>query len=789
MISSRINNLKETLLNNKPCVSSERIRLATEAYQKYSGVPIILLRAKVFAYILENMTLSIGRNELIVGTHSDRPRCAPVYPEYISSMWLEKEIDNLPIRTADKLDMFWQDKKEILNLMDWWKGKSIQEITEETLPVNIKDAVECGLITIGSCDGATGHTNPNHAKLLRHGLDGYIKICEEKIAKAIGGSKELQEKIDFWNACIIVCRGVIRYSERYAELAQDLARKESDNKRKAELIKIMEVCRNVPRNSPKNFHEAVQFVWFIQLLIHIESNAHANGMGRFDNYVYPYYKMDKDSGNITREEAVELLQCLYIKVSDIIKLRGEYYSKAFAGFSMWQTIMLGGQTADGRDASNELSYLMLEAADGIRLAQPAICLVCFEGTPEKLFRKGVDMVRSGQANPAFFNDKVAVPICLAKGGSIEESREWVTVGCIEPHPGRGTSDGLPTAGYLNILKCLELVLHNGKDPVTGKQIGLKTGDPIGFVSLDQLISATKKQAKYFLDMLMLGYNIVLGYHINYTPNVFASIVIDDCIDKGVSVQAGGARHSYSGISIAGAANVADSLMSIDCLVFKEKKITMENLIKALDADFEGTEDLRQMLINVPPKFGNDIDAVDFLAEDIVNHLCKYVQSPDHKDARGGQYAMSNLSQTLNITQGDTTAASADGRKAFTPLADNASPHMGRDISGPTAVVNSVAKLDQIYCWNGSLFNLRFDPASVQGEKGLDIIECVIKNFFDRFGFHIQINVVDNETLRAAQKDPENYRGIVVRVAGYLAFFTELDKKAQDLIIARTTHGQ
>lgn len=789
MISNRISCLKETLLSSRPCISSERIKLATEAYQKYSGVPIILLRAKVFAYILENMSIKIDEDELIVGTHSNRPRCAPVYPEYISSNWLEKEIDSLPVRSADKLEVPPQDKKEILGLMDWWKEKSMQEITEESLPDNIKDAVECGLITIGSCDGATGHTNPHHAKLLELGLDGYINLCEEKIHKTIGGSKELQEKIDFWNACIIVCNGIIKYSERYSVLAENLAKKESDDKRKAELTKIMDVCRNVPRNKPRNFHEVVQFVWFIQLMIHIESNAHANGMGRFDSYAYPYYKMDKDSGGITEEEAVELLQCLYIKVSDIIKLRGEYYSKAFAGFSMWQTIMLGGQTADGRDASNELSYLMLEAADGVKLAQPALCLVCFEGTPDKLFRKGVEMVRSGQANPAFFNDKVAVPICLAKGGSIEESREWVTVGCIEPYPGRGTSDGLPTAGYLNILKCLELVLHNGKDPVTGKQVGLKTGDPAKICSLDQLIDATKEQAKYFLDMLMLGYNIVLGYHINYTPNVFASIVIDDCIDKGVSVQAGGARHSYSGISIAGAANVADSFVSIDQLVFKEKKITMRELISILDKNFEGSEDLRQMLLNVPPKFGNDIDVVDYLAEDIVNFTSKYVQSPEHKDARGGQYAMSNLSQTLNLTQGDSTAASADGRKAFTPLADNASPHMGRDVSGPTAVVNSVSKLDQIYCWNGSLFNLRFDPASVRGEKGLDIIESVIKNYFDRYGFHIQINVVDNETLLAAQSDPENYRGIVVRVAGYLAFFTELDKKAQDIILARTAHGQ
>lgn len=787
--STRVENLKKALLSHKPCVSSERIRLATKAYEIYSGVPIILLRAKVLAYILDNMTLRIEQDELLVGTHSDRPRCAPIYPEYISSSWLEKEIDNLPIRGADKLEVPIKDRDEILSMMEWWKGKSMQEITEDSMPAHIKDAVSYGLITVGSCDGATGHTNPSYSRLLELGLEGYIKICRDKINQAVGGSKKLQEKRDFWNACIVVCKGVIRYAERYSEYANLLAQNEKDEKRKHDLIKIAEACKNVPRNKPKNFHEVVQFVWFVHLLIHIESNAHANGLGRFDQYAYPFFERDLASGNLTKEDAVELLQCLYIKTSEIIKLRGEYYSKAFAGFSMWQTIMLGGQTSKGRDASNELSSLMLEAADGVRLPQPALCLVCFEGTPEKLFRKGVEMVRTGQANPAFFNDKVAIPICLAKGGSIEESREWVTVGCIEPHPGQGTSDGLPTAGYLNVLKCLELVLHNGIDPLTQKQIGLQTGDLSSFASLEQLVDATKKQAKYFLDKLIEGYNMVLGFHINYTPNIFASIVIDDCIKNGTSVQAGGARHVYSGISIAGAANVSDSLSAIDNLIFKDKKMSLEELVSVLDKNFEGAEEIRQMLINVPPKFGNDIDYVDFIAEDIVNDLCKYVQSPENKDARGGQYMMSNLSQTLNLTQGEATGASADGRKAFTPLADNASPHMGRDLSGPTAVVNSVAKLDQVNCWNGSLFNLRFDPTSVAGEKGLEVISAVIKNFFDKYGFHIQINVVDNDTLRAAQKDPENYRGIVVRIAGYLAFFTELDKKAQDLLISRTAHSR
>ena len=787
MASPRIEQLKRLLLAARPCMTAERLRLATEGYRKYAAEPMVIARAKTLAYILRHMTISIAPGELLVGTHSDKPHCAPIYPEYLSADWLLAELDQLPTRPADKLQVALDDREEILRLMEWWRGKSMQEITAEALPENIRRAEACGLLTIGSCDGATGHSNPNYERLLAGGLNAVIDRCRALLNENRGGSKAEQEQRDFWQACVEVCRGAIDYAARYADLARELAKDEADAARREELLKIADVCDHVPANRPRDFYEAVQFVWFVHLLLHIESNAHAIGMGRFDQYALPFYEKHVKRGRLSHEKALELMQSLFVKCTDIIKLRGSYYSQAFAGFSMWQTIMCGGQDEEGRDASNELSYLLLEAADGVRLPQPAVCLVCFDGTPKRLFDKGVEMVRTGQANPAFFNDKAAVPICLAKGGTLSEARQWTTVGCIEPHPGKGSSDGLPTAGYVNVLKCLELALHDGVDPVSGEKIGPETGDPLGFTDLEQLKAAVKTQANYFFDLNMQGYNIVLGQHMRRTPNVFASLVMDGCVEKGRSVQAGGALHSYSGIAISAPANLADSLAAIDTLVFREKKITMAQLIAALDRDFKDAEPLRQLLLNGAPKFGNDSDYVDGLAREMVVSFAQYVQQPDHLDARGGRYTLSNVSQTLNLTQGAVTGASADGRHAFTPLADNASPHMGRDVSGPTAAVNSVAKLDHAQMWNGHLYNLRFDPDSVRGDKGLDIIAGVIRTFFERGGFHIQINVVDDATLRDAQVNPEDHRGLVVRVAGYLAFFTELDRAAQDLIIARTAH--
>lgn len=785
MLNERLQRMKKRCLETRPNITPERLRLATEAYQKYAGEAVPVFRAKVLAYVLDHMTILINDDELIVGTPTSTYRGANLFPEYTSTKWLKSELDDFPTRPADPYDLKPEDREEILKYLKYWEEKSIEDLAPEILPAHIENARRKDIISIGCRNGCSGETMPNHKKLLTVGLNGYIKECEENIAATLGGSKEKQEKIDFWNASIIVCRAVVRFAARYADRAEELAAGETDAKRKEELLTIAKNCRNVPGNPARSFHEALQLVWFVQVVFHIEAPTTACGFGRFDQYMYPFFKADRDAGKLDDETALELLECFYLKACEVFEVRDKWYSKSFAGYPMWEILMVGGQTVEGKDATNELSYLCLDAGADLQTSQPVLAVRLFEGSPPELLRKGAKMVQQGMANPGFFNDKVVIPMVLAKGATIEEARDWVIVGCIQPQAGGGTADGSPDAGYVNAPKVLELVLHNGVDPRTGEQIGLQTGDPTKFTTKEELIEAVKKQLVYFYEMIRDGYNIMVPNHMLRLPVIFASLVMEGCIQNGKSVQEGGTKYNSSGMFITGPANLADSIVAIEEVVFKDKTLTMEELIKILDKNFEGEERIRQLLINKPPKFGNDNEYVDGIARDLVNFVAKTVQQ--YKDSRGGHYSFCNLSQTVNISHGEVTGATPDGRLAGHTLSDNSSPAMGRDLSGPTATVKSVAALDQVHFNDGALFNLRFDPKGIQGEKGLEIIEGVIKTYFDHYGEHIQINVVDDETLRKAQEHPEDYRGLMVRVAGYMAYFTELDRAAQDSIIERTAH--
>lgn len=785
MLNERLQRMKNRYFETRPNLTPERIRLATEAYQKYAGEAIPIFRAKVLAYVLENMTTLINEDELIVGAPTSTYRGANLFPEYTSTKWLISELEDFPTRSTDPIGLTPEDKEELKKYFAYWEGKSIEDLAYDILPPHIEKARADDIITIGCRNGCSGETMPNHKKFLTVGLKGLIKECEENIAATLGGDREKQEKIDFWKASIIVCKAVIRYAERYAERAEELAQKEKKQKRKAELLTIAKNCRNVPANPPANFHEALQFVWFVQVVFHIEAPTTACGFGRFDQYMYPYYKPDRESGKLDDEKTLELLECFYLKCCEVIEVRDKWYSKSFAGYPMWEILMVGGQTIEGKDATNELSYLCLDAGADLQTSQPVLAVRVFEGTPRKLIRKGAEMIQAGMANPGFFNDKVVIPMMLAKGATIDEARDWAIVGCIQPQPGGGTADGSPDAGYVNAAKVLEIVLHNGVDPRTGDLVGLQTGDPTQFTSKEELLEAMKKQMEYFYGLIRDGYNMMVPNHMLRLPVIFASLVMEGCIQNGKSVQEGGTKYNTSGMFITGPANVADSIAAIEEVVYQEKVITMEELIRILDQNFAGEERIRQLLLNRPPKFGNDNEYVDGIARDFVNFCAETCQQM--KDSRGGSYSFCNLSQTVNLSHGEVVGATPDGRLAGQPLSDNASPAMGRDISGPTATVKSVAALDQIHCHDGSLFNLRFDPRGIQGEKGLEIIEGVIKTYFDHYGEHIQINVVDNETLKKAQKNPEHYRGLMVRVAGYMAYFTELDKAAQDAIIERTPH--
>lgn len=787
MLNERLTRMRNKLFDSRPCITAERLVLETEAYQKFAGEATPIFRAKVVKYIMEHMTTLIMDDELIVGTPTNKYRGANLHPEFQSSTeFYLPELDAFPLRKTDPYDISPEDRELILKTLPYWEGKSMQDMSKKALPADILERIHDDIITVGLTNGVSGETTCDHEKLLAVGLKGYIDECRENIRSTLCSSKEDQQRVDYWNACIIQCEGLIEYAHRMAAEAERQAAVCTDPKRKQELLTVAANCRVVPENPPQTFQQALQLVWFVHVYFHIEVCTTANGFGRFDQYMWPFYEKDVLlEKNITKDEALEMLECFYLKACEVFEVRDKWYATSFAGYPMWELLVVGGQTPEGKDATNELSYVCLDAASELKTTQPVMAVRVWDGTPEELIRKGCLMIQDGQANPGFFNDNVAMQMALGKGCSMEEARDWTIVGCIQPGPGGGTADGSPDAGYVNMGKMLEFVLHNGVDPETGKLMGLQTGDPREFRNIEEFKDALKKQILHHYKMVTTGYNIMQSMHMTRYPVIFASMVTRGCVETGKSVQEGGAKYSTAGLYITGAANMADSIAAIDTCVFRDKDITMAQLIDALDKNFEGEERLRQLLLNKPAKFGNDDPYVDGIYREMMQFIAKNVQT--WPDARGGTYSFNVHSQTVNVSHGAVCGATPDGRRAGEAFCDNASPMMGRDMKGPTATVKSVASMGQASFHDGALFNLRFDPKGVQGEKGLASIEGVIKTYFQNGGEHIQINVVDDETLRAAQRTPEKYKGLMVRVAGYMAYFTELDKDAQDTIIYRTAH--
>jgi len=779
-------NMKQRLLDVKPSISSNRMMLINEAYQEYAGEPMTIFRAKVFAYILDRIPISIHEGDLLLGVQNSRIRSADVYPEY-SANWLKNGgIDHLETREIDPLTVDPEDKKRIMERLDWWEGKSLEERTLQFMSDDVMLGREAGMITVGIRANGTGKVVPDYKLLMSRGLREYVRICQAKIDSIQEFTCENQEKIDFWNASIIATEAIIRYSRRYATLAEKMAGEEKDAKRKDELLRMANISRRVPEFPPQSFYEAMQFLWFCYHLVYVESNSTANSLGRFDVNLGQYYIADREKGKITYDEAKELIQCLVIKCTEMIQLRSDDYSRYYGGYPLWQTLIIGGVGLDGEDVTNPLTMLALDAASEIKMPDPNFCLRVHEGTPKELYRKACEMVQDGQANPAFFGEKCAIATVLNKGGTLEEARDWTILGCIEPHPGLGSTDGIPSAGYLNLPKCLDLVLHNGYDEITGKKIGPETRPIEEITSFEELLEQVKLHIDYWFGLICKGFNQVISYHGTHYPVIYCSMVMDGCIDKGKAVQAGGAKHSYSGAFPVGTGTLTDCLAALKKFVFESKTFSMKQVIDAVDNNFASAETMRLALLNKAPKYGNDDMYADGIYRDLLKYMCDCLQT--RTDARGGPYCLCNQTQTTNIQMGAITKATPDGRLANTPFGDNAGPVMGRDTKGPTASINSISKnIDQTFVLDGSLINMRFDPSGIQGEKGLEILESCIRQYVDNNGFHIQINVVDDKTLRAAQEHPEEYRDIVVRVAGYMAYFTELDRNIQDAVIARTSH--
>ena len=783
MVTNRVENLKRRLRDTKPSICVERARLVTEAYQECAVEPPVLLRARSLAHILKHMSIYIADDELIVGNHACAYRKVPVFPEF-GANWILREMDTFGTRGTDPLLISDPDRAELRTLLEKWKDKSFNEIANSKLGREVLEAEQAGVLSVGSRITSTGHIVPNYPKLLKLGLNGIIQEARAEIGTVRTVDQDSQRKLDFLEAVVLCCESAIAFAARFAGEARRLAERTEDGARRQELLAISRICAKVPGNPPDTFHEAVQFIWFMHLIMQIETNGHSIGLGRFDQNLNGYYLRDLAAGRITAEQCVELIQCLWIKITEIIKVRDSFEAQAFAGYPMWQNAAIAGQTADGADASNELSYLVLEATEGVMTTQPTVSFRYHDAIAPDLLEKALKMVQKGLATPAFFNDKLAVPLVLLKGATLEEARDWSIEGCVECYV-TGKTDGRPVVGYVNAVKAVELLLNNGTDPLTGKQIGLRTGDIGGFRSFDEVLTAFDTQMKYFIKLMLDGYNIVGSLHATRAPAPFASATVDDCIRNGRSVQEGGAKYNFSGCFMTSLANAADSLAAIGQVVFQDGTLTLTELNRVLLDDFKGHERIRQLLLNRPPKYGNDDDFVDGLARHCV---AVYAGELKHyRDSRGGRYVLSVLSQSFNVLQGKSLGATPDGRRAFAALSDNASPVMGRDVHGPTAMLKSVAKIDQMKPLIGTLLNVKFDPAITRGEKGLKVLKDVVVSYFDLMGEHIQINVVDRETLRRAQTHPGEYSNLMVRVAGYSAYFIELDRDVQESIIARTQH--
>lgn len=777
----RVEAIRERFISLTPEICVERAQYITESYMETEDQPIHIRRAKALEKILGQMTIFIQPDEIIVGNQCTKPRAAPVFPEF-SCKWLEDELDRLEKRTGDVFLISEAKKATLRALFPYWNGKTTNELATALMPQAAKQSQKYGLFTVGNYYfNGVGHISVDYAKVLGKGLNGIIAEARSELAELDMTNPAHLAKITFLNAVIIANQAVIAFAKRFSDLAAEMAAKEADPNRKAELLEIARVCATVPASPAQTFAEALQSFWFIQLVLQIESNGHSISPMRFDQYLFPYLLRDKDLGI---EKAQELLDLLFIKFNEINKVRDEGSTKAFGGYPMFQNLIVGGVDREGEDATNPLSYMCLQATANTRLYQPSISIRVHSETPRALYEKAAEVTRLGLGMPAYYNDRFIIPGLLSRGLTREDARDYGIIGCVEPQVG-GKTEGWHDAAFFNIAKVLELTLNNGVDPLSGERLGPETGDLTSFATYDDLMAAYRKQMEYSVKLLVVSDNAVDVAHGQRAPLPFLSSLVDDCIAKGKSLQEGGAHYNFTGPQGVGVANVADSLAALRKLVYEDKAVSLGELKAALASDFAGVEgeSLRQMLVNRAPKYGNDEPYADEIAHEGALIYCKEVEK--YTNPRGGRFQPGLYPVSANVPLGTVVGATPDGRKAGMPLADGVSPVSGMDHSGPTASVKSVTKLDHVIASNGTLLNMKFHPSALKDGQGISNLIAVTETLFNGGGTHIQYNVISKDTLTDAQMHPDNYRGLVVRVAGYSAFFTSLDRSIQDDIISRT----
>lgn len=793
--SERVKVLREKILDAKSTICIDRAKIITDVYKNNEDKLVVIKRALSVEAILRDMPIFIDDGELIVGNQAGRHRAAPIFPEYAVD-WIENEINEFDKRPGDRFYIEDDQKAELLEICKFWRGKTLKDKALAIMPEESRFLYDVGMIKAeGNITSGDGHVAADFSEVLTKGIKGVKEHAENKLKSLDISEFEDYKKQYFLQSVIIVCDAVTAFANRYADLAEKMAADEQDDKRSAELLKIAQVCRRVPEHPAENFYEAVQSTWFIQLILQIESNGHSTSFGRLDQYIYPYYKKDIESGAITEEAATELLELLWIKAYTINKIRSYTHTRFSAGGPLYQNVTIGGQTRDGKDASNELSVLVLRSVGRIRFTQPNLTVRYHSGTPKKFLAQTIEVVKLGFGMPAFNNDEVIIPSFIELGVSKEDAYDYSAIGCVEVAvPGKW---GYRTTGmsFLNFGKVLMSSLNNGVEPLSKKQIHPGLGKHfLDMESFDEVMDAWSKTVRYFARQTVIM-DTTADYALEMeTPDILCSALTNDCIDRGKTIKEGGAIYDFvSGLQV-GIANLGNSLAAIKKLVYEDKIISREELWQALESDFAGIEGekVRQLLVNRAPKFGNDDDYVDQLVVDAYNEfideIAKYKNTRYGRGPIGGRYYPGTSSISANVPQGSTVGAMPDGRKARTPLAEGCSPSHGTDVKGPTAVYKSMGKLPNDKITGGVLLNQKLSPTSLTKKSGVELLMNMIRTFFDDLhGFHVQYNIVSRDTLLAAQKNPEKYRNLIVRVAGYSAFFNVLSQETQNDIIARTEH--
>ncbi|HHW01299.1 MAG TPA: glycyl radical protein [Thermoanaerobacterales bacterium] len=794
-VEDRIEKVRNDLMGQIPQICPERALLITESYKETEGMPMVIRRARALDKILSHMSIYIEDDQLIVGNQAKVGRAAPIFPEY-SIDWVIDELDTFDKRPGDRFEINEDTKQKLRSIHDYWRGKTHRDEVYRNLPETILLASKQGVIHLGGISmSGDGHIIPNHDKILAKGYSGILAEVEEKLAQLDEKDPAGNRARDFYNAAAIALKAAINFGKRYAKKARELAEREEDDVRKKELEEIAVICDRIPEQAPGSFHEALQMVYFTHLIMMIESNGHSFSFGRFDQYMYPFYQRDIKAGILTREKALELVALFFIKLNSLNKVRPWDHTEFGVGYPLYSNLMVGGIKADGTDGTNEVSYICIDAIKMSRLPEPNFSVRYWSGSPRKLLEESAKLIREGFGMPSMFADETVIKALGYIGIPEEVARDYASMGCVEVAiPGKW---GHRATGmtYINFGKILELVLNNGVDPATGIQlisINGRKDRSITFSSYDEVWQAWKKLLKFYTDLAVQSDKICDTSLKIHDADPFASSLVDHCIKRGKTMKEGGAEFDFVSHSTVGPTTVGNSLAAIKKLVFDERVVSFQELKNAMDNNWQGEESQRiRRLALKAPKFGNDDDYVDRIVAEVYESYLELLPSY-HTDRYGKGpigcgYTMSTSNISSYVPYGMDVGATPDGRTAGEPLNEGASPCLGTDREGPTAVVKSISKLPNSKMAGGQLLNMKLTPGILEGDDNLNKFVAFLEAYRLLGGFHIQFNIVDTETLKDAKKHPEKYPNLMVRVAGYCALFTSLMPEVQDAIIARTEH--